>query len=169
MVFSFIISTVSAHKPYIVGQTKSDITVEKPEISKAYYGELNGDDVYYVINSDKPFELYVNILAPDLNPEQQTDGSELSIWITNNDDIDIKLKGENHNWTQFYEEYGKDHYIKGPEYKANVSEGIYYIAVYSKTNSEKYALAIGEKEAFNIFTYIIAFAKAIYLDWWFFK
>ena len=93
--------------------------------------------VYYVINSDKPFELYVNILAPDLNPEQQTDGSELSIWITNNDDIDIKLKGENHDWTQFYEEYGKDHYIKGPEYKANVSEGIYYIAVYSKNKLRK--------------------------------
>ena len=169
LISALLISTAAAHKPYIIGKTKNDIMVTQPEISKAYYGELNGDNVIYAICSDEPFELYVNILAPDPSPETEPQGSDLSIWITNNDDFNIKLKGENHNWTQFYEEYGKDHYLKGPEYKTSVLAGTYYVTVYSKTNSEKYALAIGEKEDFNLFTYISAFLKAIYLDWWFFK
>jgi len=164
-----LISAAFAHKPYIIGKTKNDILVKEPEISKAYYGELKGDDMFYVISSDTDFELYVNILAPDLSPETQHNNSDLSLWITDNNNLDIRLKGEDWNWTKFYEEYGRDNYLKGAEYKANVSSGIYYIVVYSKTNSEKYALVIGEKEDFNLFTYISAFIKAIYLDWWFFE
>jgi len=159
----------SAHKPYIIGATKDDILVSQPEISKAYYGQLDGEDIYYVIDAKEPFTLYVNILAPDPSPTEEPQNSDLSIYITNNNDINIRVEGTDWNWTQYYEEYGRDHYLKGPEYKANVSEGIYYIGVYSPTNTEKYALAIGEKEDFNLFTYITAFFKALYLDVWFFR
>jgi hypothetical protein len=53
-----------AHEPRIT-QT-NETRVLDPEISKAYYSELRGSPQTYLIDSDIPFSLYVNILVPDI-------------------------------------------------------------------------------------------------------
>lgn len=61
-----------AHQPKIT--ENSETNVSDPEISKAFYGQLNGEPHTYTISSDKDFNLYVNILVPAI-PKQEKDVS----------------------------------------------------------------------------------------------
>ena len=70
ILFLFLATPVSAHQPEYVG-SNIKINVTNPEISKAYYGELNGQPAVYTIESQKEFKFYVNILVPDLIGEQK--------------------------------------------------------------------------------------------------
>ena len=65
LLFLLIVSTpVLAHQPRI---TERAITsVVDPEVSKAYYAELSGEPHIYTINATGSFNLYVNILVPDI-------------------------------------------------------------------------------------------------------
>ena len=54
--------TVLAHQPRIVESEK--IIVNKPEISKAYYGNLSGKPHTYIISVNSAIDLYVNVLLP---------------------------------------------------------------------------------------------------------
>jgi hypothetical protein len=57
-------SLALAHQPRI---TEDRLTqVPNPEISKAYYGKLTGEPDVYVINANESFDLYVNVLVPDI-------------------------------------------------------------------------------------------------------
>ena len=64
LLFLLLVFVVVAHQPRITDS--EDIIVKEPEISKAYYGNLEGNPHIYVINSDKNFNLYVNILVPNI-------------------------------------------------------------------------------------------------------
>lgn len=136
-----------AHQPRIV--VDNIITVEKPEISKAYYGELSGAPNIFTISSDTPFVLYVGVLAPNI-VDQKKDISAAIIKNGNMEKPLAVLEGINFKWTNFFEPFGYDSYWKGPEYKANVDAGEYSIIVWSSNNDSKYSLAIGEKEFFDI-------------------
>ncbi len=65
-----LVSITGAHQPRIVfaNRTSSEnpAIIEDPEISKAYYGILNGTSDFYEIKAQHPFRLYLNILGPDL-------------------------------------------------------------------------------------------------------
>jgi len=134
---------VFAHQPRI---TESRLTtVADPEISKAYYAKLTGVPDVYVINAIEPFDLYINVLVPDIAGQKKDvsavilkDGTELA-----------KLDGLTFEWTQFYEPFGADTYWMGPEYKARAEAGTYEIRVSNPSNDSKYSLAIGEIEAFD--------------------
>ena len=134
---------VLAHQPRI---TESRLTqVPDPEISKAYYGKLTGEPDVYVINAPEAFDLYVNVLVPDIAGQKKDvsavvlqDGKELTV-----------LEGTNFAWTKFYEPFGADTYWMGPEYRARAEAGTYEIRVWSSNNDSKYSLAIGEIEAFD--------------------
>jgi hypothetical protein len=138
----------SAHQPRLVKGTETIVT--EPEISKAYYGELAGDPNTFIIQSDKDFALYVNILAPDIKDQKK----DLSVSITKIDNglskPIILLDGLNFTWTRFWEPFGRDWYWKGPEYKAQVGAGKYVLRVWSADNNSRYSLAIGEKESFPL-------------------
>jgi hypothetical protein len=57
-------SSVLAHQPRI---TENGITnVRDPEVSKAYYAQLSNEPQVYVISATGSFQLYVNILIPDI-------------------------------------------------------------------------------------------------------
>lgn len=57
-------SPVLAHQPRI---TENVITnVVDPEVSKAYYAQLSNEPQMYVIHATGSFNLYVNILIPDI-------------------------------------------------------------------------------------------------------
>jgi len=141
--FIFVPGFASAHQPRIVED--HHIEVPNPEISKAYYGQLTGTPDIYTIHTSTPFNLYVNILTPDIAGQKQ----DVSATITKNGEPLAILDGPPFIWEKMFEPFGYDTYWKGPEYKARVEAGIYDITVASRNNNSKYSLAIGEAENFD--------------------
>lgn len=135
----------SAHQPQLVNDNTS-ITVNDPEISKAYYAKLDGQTHTYNITSNTPFELYVNILVPDIMGQKK----DVTAKIAQGQKTITTLGGEKAVWEKYFEPFGYDRYFQGPEYKAQVEPGTYTITISSPKNDSKYSLAIGEKEAFNL-------------------
>lgn len=138
--------TVLAHQPRLSDET--DLIVEAPEISKAYYKELKGTPHTYTITSEKEFDLYVNILVPKIE------------WITKDFTVDIEKRWASDtlikrmDWsvyerTEFFELFGYDTYLMWPEYKERADLWTYQITVSNETNTWKYSLAIGEIESFD--------------------
>jgi hypothetical protein len=58
------------------------------------------------------------------------------------------LDGTKSQWKSFYEPFGGDYYLQGPEARENLTNVTYYIKVSSPSNQGKYSLAIGEEESF---------------------
>lgn len=97
-----------AHQPKLDKNT--EIVVEDPEISKAYYKVLDSGPHTYTIQATENFELYVNILVPDL-PEQPTD---LSVLISREQEDPAELamlEGKNYDRNTFLEPFGYDSYL----------------------------------------------------------
>jgi len=144
---------VFAHQPRLV---KDELTIiENPEISQAFYGELIGEPALYSVQAEQPFSLYIGILVPDI-PNIDKD---VSVEIYKDDEFMALLNGENHEWTEFYEEFAGDNYFWGPEYKNENTEdfeikgieseaGAYVFKVFSPDNLGKYVFVVGEKEEF---------------------
>jgi len=165
--FFLLASAVYAHQPRIVTEEK-DIQVSDPEISQAFYGELKGTKNVYEIRSDKPFELYVDLLVPDIAgarkdfyaeiyKQEDKTGEGGVAWQTKT--TVALLDGTTYDWTKYYEPFGGDDYLKGPEFKdADAKEvrgrlmdaGNYYIGVFNPDNEGKYVLAIGTVEKFAL-------------------
>ena len=149
-IFIFLIVLISmqlvcSHQPRLVYDKASVYEqVYNPEISQAFYGELKGQSDYYSINSEKDFDLYLNILAPDINGART--------------DFSVKVFSETENftlsnqqeWSRFYEEFGGDSYLMGPEFEKNVTRGIYLIEVSNPDNLGRYSLAVGKIESFPL-------------------
>lgn len=147
-----LMSIAEAHQPRIVYNRENSqfnpIIVTDSETSKAYYGELKGKQDYYMIYSKKPFNLYINILSPyKLENSQEDFSAEVRDYI--NRQV-LLLDGTKSRWELFYEPFGRDYYMQGPEARKEVAAGIYYINVSNTNNQGKYALAIGEKETFPL-------------------
>jgi len=137
---------VHAHQPRLPDGRATVVT--EPEISKAYYGTLTGEPDVYTIVASAPFELYVNILVPDIEGQKK----DVSVVVTkdrNSEESLAVLDGVSFVWTKFYEPFGADTYWMGPEYRASAEAGTYEISVRSPSNDSKYSLAIGEIEAFD--------------------
>jgi hypothetical protein len=139
-----MLNGVIAHQPRVgfEGALESPIQVEKPEISKAYYGELEGNPEYYEINSDNDFLLYLNILAPDIQGARK----DFIVEVLQNDEIIFIL--DDAAWGEFYEPFGGDNYLMGPELEEQVTSGTYIIKVSNPDNAGKYSLAVGKIESF---------------------
>jgi len=153
-----------SHQPRIVFGT--GVTgIINPEVSQAFYGELNGSPAFFEIRSDKPFELYVGILIPALEGESK----DKSVNVTMEGKQIIFLDATNSNWSYFYEEFGGDGYYSGPDSRMNVSAGTFRIEVFSPTNKGKYSFVVGEKEEFPIGESINALILLPTLKSWFFN
>lgn len=139
-----------AHQPRIAfGERhppEDPIAVEKPEISKAYYGQLRGEPDYYRIVSEKPFVLYLNILAPD----QESARTDTSVDVMIGGRRVATLSAQAAPWTVFYEKFADDRYLRGPELTETVGAGTYYLRVSNRDNWGKYALAVGNVESFPL-------------------
>ncbi len=133
-----------AHLPYLVEDADRTL-VEKPDVSKAYYGELAGKPASFEIISPDSFELYVNILVPD-EPDIPTD---LTVTVTRDTETIAILDGPAHTWTKFYERFGGDSYLMGPELRRRVGPGTYVATVSRPGNEGRYAFAVGEREEFT--------------------
>jgi hypothetical protein len=165
--------SAQSHRPVIVKEEVSrekPVIVEEPEISWAYYGTLEGEPHYFKILSSEGFNLYMNILVPDFDPEgKPIKYHDMSIEILRDDELIYREEGLDNEWMRFYEKYGRDHYYWGPEYDRYVEGGTYFIKVFNSMNSGRYSIAIGKIEKFTIPIFIDALFKAKSLDRWFFK
>lgn len=152
LVLFLSISTVSAHQPRLViganASLENPIVIQNPEISQAFYGELNGQPNYYKITSDKPFKFYLNLLVP-ASPGMPADFISADLLDSSGKTI-LFVNGTNSTWEPYFEEFGGDNYLKGPEARADLGAGTYYIKVFNANNTGKYNIAVGEIEAFPL-------------------
>ena len=143
------ISMAFAHQPRLASDNSTianPIVVKNPEISQAFYGKLNGNPAYYKIQSNKQFQLYANILVPDI---PGASSQLMSVQITDSSGKTIgMLDAQNSTWTPYFEEFGGDNYLKGPEFNQTVPAGTYYLKVFNGDNQGRYSLAIGDIESF---------------------
>ena len=152
-----LFNIIFAHQPRLV--LKKDLAfnypyfIKNPEISQAFYGELTGSSHFYQITSEKDFNLYLNILVPDIKGAR----TDFSVEVSNRETL--ALNGKVFAWEKFFEPFGGDNYLKGPEYKARVGKGKYLIRVYNDDRLGKYVLAVGEIESFPPKEMINAFIK----------
>ena len=141
----------SAHQPRIIFSQTGDIQINNPEISQAFYDELKGSPRDYYINSDKDFALYLNLLVP--TPANSTGKYSADVFLQKDGQADEKiltLDGSTFEWKDFYESFGRDYYLKGPEITQQVVAGRYKVEIYSADNLGKYVLAVGQKESFDV-------------------
>ena len=138
-----------AHQPRLIGD-KPSVEVRNPEISQAFYARLAGGPQSYYIRSNKTLRLYVNILVPDL-PGIDTDYQAV-IYRTSEapENVIARLDGRIFAWKPFFEPFGGDRYLLGPEYDQDVPAGTYIVVVSSPDLQGKYALAVGKQEKFPI-------------------
>jgi hypothetical protein len=148
-IFSFLVfvpAIALAHQPRVTESRQT--IVSEPEISKAYYGKLMGEPDTYIIESATPFQLYVNVLVPDIAVPKK----DVSAAVIKDGEVETPLAvlgGVDASWEKFYEPFGVSTYWRGPEYKAAAEPGRYEVRVWSTNNDSKYSLAIGEGEFFN--------------------
>lgn len=133
---------------------KNPFRIVEPEVSKAFYGELKGAPDYYLIVPEKPLELYLNILTPDIT-NFNTNVFSVDVMVREGDGAGNRpvysLDGNVAEWKRYYEPFGGDWYRKGPEAKVRLeTNAVYLIRVYNRANSGRYALATGEVESFPI-------------------
>lgn len=135
----------SAHQPVVV--SSGEMSVTEPAISKAYYDNLRGTGRIYVFEESQPFPLYLNLLVPkDTNPLGRYSAKIYSVSGNALTQLAV-LDGSTTQWTEFYEDYGKDDYLKGPEFRTTLPGGQYAVEVVGTSkNVGRYVLAVGETE-----------------------
>jgi len=165
-----ITNAVSAHQPQLIFLKQGDTEIFNPEISQAFYDELKGQPKNYFINSDKEFELYLNILVPAFsNPKGRYSAKVFLVKESGTEEQITFLDGSTVEWASFYEEFGRDYYYKGPEITQKVSAGKYKIEVSSTDNLGKYVLAVGKTESFDIKSLLNVYWQLPLLKVMFFK
>jgi hypothetical protein len=141
---------VCAHQPRILFGGKHSffdpVIIEKPEVSKAYYGVLTGEPDYYRIDSRMPYQLYLSILVPNRRDSRL----DMNVDVVSDNKTLLRLKGKGYKWEWFFEPFARDHYFKGPELDWRLRQGTYFIKVHNKGNQGKYVLAVGSKESFQL-------------------
>jgi len=144
-----VLGVAYGHQPRLVGFVDS-IEVKNPQISQAFYAELTGRPQTYTIRSEASLRLYVNILVPDI-PGIETDyEAVVSRSTETGEEIVARLDGAAFDWKPFFEPFGGDRYLLGPEYDQDVPAGTYTVVVSSPDNHGKYALAVGKVEKFPL-------------------
>jgi hypothetical protein len=137
--------TVQAHLPCLE-RGNMEITASEPEISKAYYGWLDGNPAVYSISARKPFLLHIHLLAPKEDNSRQ----DYSARIYKDGELFGELNGYDYIWLVSYDPFANDYYNKGPEYETQAPAGNYKIEVYNSGNSGNYVLAVGKKEDLSL-------------------
>ena len=109
--------------------------------------------------------MYVSLSVPDIkNIEKDVSAEITRIHDGTNNEFNVLLNGTAHNWTRYYENFGGDHYYRGPELGTNqdgdlpqgidVGSGTYNIKVSSPDNEGKYVLVVGYKETWTVDEFI---------------
>lgn len=143
-----LVGNASAHQPRLVtAQTNSQIgpiIIEEPEVSKAYYGQIEKSSEYYKIDSSKEFVLYMSLQIPDI-PSQS---KNLILELKDMSGLQLAyVDGSQHKWERFHEDFGNADYLSGPSTQMTLPSGAYTIKISGEEN-KKYVLVTGQKEEF---------------------
>jgi len=143
-----IITDAFSHQPRIVIKEPSSevnpILIREPEVSKAYYGQIEKSAEYYKIYSDREFTLYASLEIPEI-PEQS---KNIVLELKDQSGLQLAyLAGQQHHWRQFHEDFGNADYLSGPSIQMILPSGDYTITVNGEENT-KYVLVTGQKEEF---------------------
>ena len=142
------VNAVWGHQPRIVYRSQltqaNPMKINKPEVSQAFYGELRGQAEYYTMSSPQGFDLYVQVLSPQIAGADK----DFIVEVIRADQLVAELKGGDYGWKGFYEPFGGDDYWQGPEFEQKGAQGDYSIKVYSPDNMGKYVLVVGRVESF---------------------
>jgi len=152
-VFTFLTagSAAFAHQPNLVFLREGDVNIQNPDISQAFYDELKGAPRDYFINFDKDFVLYVNLLVPEIiNKNGRYSANVFLVKEDGTEEQIVTLNGLTPNWSEYYESFGRDYYLKGPELETQLLAGKYKIEVFSAENQGRYVLAVGKTESYDI-------------------
>lgn len=167
---------VFAHQPRIIYLAGGDIQISNPEISQAFYDDLKGSPRDYFITSDKDFDLYINLLIPaSSNPGGRYSAKVFLLQESLTEPGQVSeqqialLDGENFDWQEFYEPFGRDYYYKGPELDQRASAGKYKIEVFANGAKGKYVLAVGKTEAYDVKSILNIYWQIPFLKITFFK
>src|SRR3989344_1822348 len=145
-----VASEASALMPRLIYSQKGDIQINSPEFSQAFYDELAGAPRDYFITSDKEFDLYLNLLAPEFTNPKGRYSATVFVINSEQEKVIYSLDGFSTKWEEFYEPFGRDYYLKGPELDNTFPAGKYKVEVFSKDNLGKYVLAVGKQEVFSL-------------------
>lgn len=152
--FFLSVSVADAHVPVLVPtQTQSSvIVVEDPDLSQAFYGELNDLSHTYEIQSLVPFTLTLQVLVPDTESSSNNiSGIVVKLPETQGRVTEIApLTATDAEWESFYEPFGGDSYRKGPKVEKELEAGTYHIGIHTPDNKEKYVLVVGTREELSI-------------------
>lgn len=136
----------SAHNPRLV--SGNETVVENPEVSQAFYGEFDGGPHYFLISSDKRFNLYLQALVPDVQGAGKDVSFELYRGKESAGSFMFKRDASAADWLGFHEEFADDDYFQGPDAEKNAAAGEYLVKVYRPGNAGKYVFVVGREESF---------------------
>ena len=136
---------VEAHLPRMEG-ANAEIKIERPEISQAFYGWLEGKPAIYSINAKAPFLLYVGLLSPRVEFLR----TDFSAVIRKDGELFARVSAEDSLWPVVYEPFANDYYAKGPEWEQKVPAGKYEIEISNSGNNGSYSLAVGKTEDLSL-------------------
>ncbi|PIP58396.1 MAG: hypothetical protein COX02_00525 [Candidatus Vogelbacteria bacterium CG22_combo_CG10-13_8_21_14_all_37_9] len=142
-------TTVFAHQPRLIYNSVAPnniITINQPEISQAFYGELKGQSEVFSFHLDTPLKFYWNLLTPNLLGAREDFIIQLEGESKTGELIADSLNSQGKFWTKYYEPYSGDNYLKGPEATTNLPAGNYTIVVTNNGNLGKYVLVVGQIE-----------------------
>lgn len=143
--------SASAHLSRIIYNEANEIQIKEAEVSQAFYDELGGNPRNYLISSNADFNLYINFLVPAYsNPGGKYSAKVFLIENGLEEEIAFVDGQTDFIWQEFYEPFGRDYYLKGPEFEKILPAGNYKIAVFSYENKGKYVLAVGKEEKFSL-------------------
>jgi len=135
-----------AHAPRFVREQKV-IEVTNPDISQAFYGWLDGQAVLYKIKTDVPQQLYIQLLVPDVKGVKTDLKAELK--AHEGEGMKSFMLEDKTAWPRWYEDFGGEWYLKGPELRQDVGTGTQSVFVSNADLYGPYVFVVGEKESFT--------------------
>jgi len=142
--FALLAPAALAHQPRVVGAART-VRVSDPEVSKAYYAHLPGVPARYEIASASPFNLYAQTTVPAVPASRR----DLQMRVFGPSGELARLAVAAKAWKTFYEPFGGDHYLTGPEFSRHVPAGRYTVEISDTGNRGTYVLAIGQAERWS--------------------
>lgn len=150
VLFLCVASFAYAHVPFLVTQTSLHdiITINEPENSRAFYGEMTGFPHTYEIRAEKPFHLFAQVLLPDIESSKNNVSGIIIREVEGSGSVKevARFLAKDAAWDTFYEPFGGDTYRNGGAFEKDVEPGVYRIEVSTPDNLEKYVLAVGKIE-----------------------
>ena len=160
-----------AYLPKIIYNQNGDIKITNPEVSQAFFDELKDKPRSFLISSKTDFNFYINILIPEFANPRGRYSANVYLLKNNKKENIAKIDGSNDSsWQEFYDNFSRDYYLKGPELEKKLPAGDYSVEIFSFDNKGKYILMFGKTETFplaqNIKSYLnLSFDKAQIAEW----